>query len=62
MLVLTRTPGEAIVIMDQVTGDIVATVEIVSIGSAGKVRLGFEAERRYGIHREEVWESISQGG
>lgn len=48
MLVLTRKPGEAIVIGDDVE------IEIVSIGG-GKVRVGVTAPRETTVHRKEVW-------
>lgn len=51
MLVLTRKPGEAIVIGDDVE------IEIVSIGG-GKVRVGVTAPRETTVHRKEVWTEL----
>jgi carbon storage regulator len=48
MLVLTRKPGEAIVIGDDIE------IEIVAIGG-GKVRVGISAPRTTTVHRKEVW-------
>ncbi|MBJ7473046.1 MAG: carbon storage regulator CsrA [Solirubrobacteraceae bacterium] len=48
MLVLTRKPGEAIVIGDDIE------IEIVAIGG-GKVRVGITAPRSTTVHRKEVW-------
>jgi len=48
MLVLTRKPGEAIVIGDDVE------IEIVAIGG-GKVRVGITAPRSTTVHRKEVY-------
>ena len=48
MLVLTRKPGEAIVIGDDIE------IEIVAIGG-GKVRVGITAPRTTTVHRKEVW-------
>lgn len=51
MLVLTRKPGEAIVIGDDVE------IEIVAIGG-GKVRVGVTAPRETSVHRKEVWTEL----
>ncbi|MFT4034906.1 MAG: carbon storage regulator CsrA [Patulibacter sp.] len=48
MLVLTRKPGEAIVIGDEIE------IEIVAIGG-GKVRVGITAPRTTSVHRKEVY-------
>lgn len=48
MLVLTRKPGEAIVIGDDIE------IEIVSVGG-GKVRVGITAPRETTVHRKEVY-------
>ena len=48
MLVLTRKPGEAIVIGDDIE------IEIVAIGG-GKVRVGISAPRSTTVHRKEVY-------
>jgi len=54
MLVLTRKPGESIVIGD----DIVLTV--VAVGR-GRVRLGVTAPRNVSIQREELGAQATQG-
>ena len=52
MLVLTRKPGQAVVIGESVR---VTVIEI----SPGVVRLGFEAPPEVAIHREEVYREIN---
>ena len=54
MLVLTRKPGEAIVIGDDVE------IEIVSIGG-GKVRVGITAPKTTSVHRKEVYVELQAG-
>ena len=54
MLVLTRKPGEAIVIGDDIE------IEIVAIGG-GKVRVGITAPRSTTVHRKEVYVELQQG-
>jgi len=54
MLVLTRKPGEAIVIGDGIT---VTVVEV----KGERVRLGFTAPAEVAIHREEVKRKIEGG-
>ncbi len=54
MLVLTRKPGEAIVIGDDIE------IEIVAIGG-GKVRVGITAPRTTTVHRKEVYVELSEG-
>lgn len=54
MLVLTRKPGEAIVIGDDIE------IEIVAIGG-GKVRVGITAPRSTTVHRKEVWVELQEG-
>ena len=51
MLVLTRKPGESIVIGNEVT---VTVVELRN----GQVRLGIEAPRSIEVHRKEVYEQV----
>jgi carbon storage regulator len=51
MLVLTRKPGESIVIGNEVT---VTVIEIRN----GQVRLGIEAPRSIEVHRTEVYEQV----
>lgn len=51
MLVLTRRPGETLMIGDEVT--------VTVLGLNGEqVRLGIEAPRSIEVHREEVYERI----
>jgi carbon storage regulator len=52
MLVLTRKPGQTVVIGESVR---VTVIEI----SPGVVRLGFEAPPEVSIHREEVYREIN---
>lgn len=54
MLVLTRKPGEAIVIGDDIE------IEIVAIGG-GKVRVGITAPRSTSVHRKEVYVELQEG-
>lgn len=58
MLVLQRHREEWIVITDKVTGE---RIELVVVDvRCGKVRLGFEASKRFEIHRLEVQESVDR--
>ena len=54
MLVLTRKKGEKIVIGENIT---ITVVEI----RGDKVRLGIEAPKDVGVHREEIWVKIQAG-
>jgi carbon storage regulator len=51
MLVLSRKPGESIVIDNDIT------VTVVGI-EGGRVKLGFDAPRAVPIHRTEVYQRI----
>ena len=51
MLVLTRRPGEAIRIGDEVS---ISVVEI----QGTQVRLAIDAPREIPVHREEIWEQV----
>lgn len=51
MLVLSRKPGEKIVIGDNIT---VTVVEI----KGGKIRIGIEAPSNVPVHREEVYQLL----
>jgi len=51
MLIVTRKPGEAVVINDNVE------VVVVSI-EGGQIRLGFNAPASIRIHRKELYEKI----
>ena len=53
MLVLSRKPGETIVVND------VIRVTIVEI-RGDKVRLGIEAPKGVPVHREEIYEAIKR--
>lgn len=53
MLVLTRRPGESIVIGQNV---IITVIEI----KGGQVRIGIDAPREVQVHREEVYEQVRQ--
>lgn len=53
MLILTRRPGESIVIGDDI---------VVTVVEAGRdqVRIGIEAPRSVAVHRKEVYAEISR--
>jgi len=51
MLLLTRKPGEKLIIGDNVT------VTVLSV-KGNQVRIGIEAPRDVKIHREEIYERI----
>jgi carbon storage regulator len=53
MLIITRRPGEKVMIGD----DVVVTV-IEASGQA--IRLGIEAPRSLPIYREEIWVAVKQ--
>jgi carbon storage regulator CsrA len=57
MLALSRCIHESIEIRDGVNGPIVLTVTVISI-QRGQVRLAFDADRRWIIHRKEVREKM----
>lgn len=52
MLVLTRNPGESIIIGN--------TIKITNLGTnkRGKVKLGIEAPQSITVHREEIYKRI----
>ncbi len=53
MLVLTRKPGQAITIGDQ--------IELIVVEIKGdQVRLGISAPREIAVHRKEVYEQVRQ--
>ena len=54
MLVLTRKPGQSIIIGDEIE------VQVLSVAGE-KVRLGITAPREVGIFRNEVHERIENG-
>jgi carbon storage regulator (csrA) len=53
MLVLTRKPGEGIIIGDNIT------IKIIEMKSGG-IRIGIEAPRDTKIYRQEVFDRIRQ--
>ena len=53
MLVLTRKPGESIVIGQNI---VITVIEI----KGGQVRIGIDAPRDIQVHREEVFEQVRQ--
>lgn len=53
MLVITRKPGERITIGDDIT---VTVIEV----KGSLVKLGFEAPRNVGIHRQEIYDRIRE--
>jgi carbon storage regulator len=52
MLVLTRTPGEKLII-----GDSEIQITILNI-RGNQVRLGIQAPKHIAVHREEIYERI----
>ncbi len=55
MLILTRRPGETIVIGDN--------IKITCLGVKGcKTRFGIEAPKDLSVHREEIYNKIKNGG
>ena len=53
MLVLTRRPGESIVVGDNI---VVTVIEI----KGGQVRIGIDAPRDVDVYREEIYEQVRQ--
>ena len=53
MLVLTRRPGESIVVGDNI---VVTVIEI----KGGQVRIGIDAPREVDVYREEIYEQVRQ--
>lgn len=52
MLILTRKKGEKIII-----GDVLAEIMVLGI-EKNQVRIGIEADKEIGIHREEIYKRI----
>ena len=59
MLVLTRKNRESVVIGNAADLEVVLQITILEI-EGGRVKLGFEAEQRLPIHRQEIYERIVQ--
>jgi carbon storage regulator len=55
MLVLTRKPGEQIVIGDDIT------VTLVKINDTNSVRIGVQAPKAIPVHRKEIQDRIDRG-
>jgi carbon storage regulator len=53
MLVLTRRPGESIVVGSNI---VVTVIEI----KGGQVRIGIDAPREVDVYREEIYEQVRQ--
>ena len=53
MLVLTRRPGESIVVGENI---VVTVIEI----KGGQVRIGIDAPREVDVYREEIYEQVQQ--
>lgn len=53
MLVLTRRPGESIVVGENI---VVTVIEI----KGGQVRIGIDAPREVDVYREEIYEQVKQ--
>lgn len=53
MLVLTRRPGESIVVGENI---VVTVIEI----KGGQVRIGIDAPRDVDVYREEIYEQVKQ--
>jgi carbon storage regulator len=57
MLVLTRKSRESVVVMKSESGEVLLKITVLDI-EGGRVKLGFEAEQRLPIHRQEIYERI----
>lgn len=53
MLVLTRRPGESIVVGEDI---VITVIEI----KGGQVRIGIDAPRSVDVYREEIYEQVKQ--
>jgi carbon storage regulator len=53
MLVLTRRPGESIIVGQDI---VITVIEI----KGGQVRIGIDAPREVQVHREEIYEQVRQ--
>jgi carbon storage regulator CsrA len=57
MLVLTRKNRESVVVLKNEAGEPMLKITVLEI-EGGRVKLGFEAEQRLPIHRQEIYERI----
>jgi carbon storage regulator len=55
MLIVTRRPGEKIMIGDEVV------VEVLEV-SGQSVRIGIAAPRAIPVYREEIWDAVKREG
>lgn len=53
MLIITRRPGEKIMLGEDVV------IEVVEV-SGSSVRLGIQAPKAVPVYREEIWRSVQQ--
>ena len=53
MLIITRKPGEKIMLGDDVT------VEVIEV-SGSSVRIGIAAPRSLPVYREEIWTAVKE--
>jgi carbon storage regulator len=53
MLIITRRPGEKILLGDDVI------VEVIEV-SGSSVRIGIDAPRSIPVYREEIWRSVKE--
>lgn len=53
MLVITRRPGERIMLGDDIL------VEVIEV-SGSSVRIGIDAPRSLRVYREEIWRSVKE--
>jgi carbon storage regulator len=53
VLIITRRPGEKIMLGDDVI------IEVVEV-SGSSVRLGIQAPKAVPVYREEIWQSVKQ--
>ena len=52
MLVLTRNPGQSIMIGNH--------IKVTIVGAPGQVKVGIEAPRNIPVHREEIFERVQE--
>lgn len=54
MLVLTRSDQQSVFLNDRTTGRRIAEVKVLGVSASGVVRLGFEADERVSIVRDNM--------